>query len=180
MVKKTSIACSPSSGWKKKPSDLCCALAMISPRTLHLLITPIFVVLMLSGCGGKEAETHAEEPAVRQFIERYFSTWSARDMAGYAACFHDHARISFVQNGQLQTSGLTDFLHSQKMSHAQAAEPMTEVPTSMRLLIDDRAALAMVRWKLTKGMKIVLGTDNFSLVKTTQGWRIASLVFYND
>lgn len=123
---------------------------------------------------------HPAEPAVRSFLERYFSTWSAKDMDGYGACFHPQARITFVQNGVPQTQGLTDFLHGQKMGHATAREPMTEVPTGMQILMDDRTAQAAVRWKLTQGSRIVTGTDCFTLIKTPDGWAIMSLVFYND
>jgi len=57
---------------------------------------------------------------------------------------------------------------------------MTEVPTGMKILRDDRTAQASVRWKLTKGAEITTGTDCFTLIKTSTGWKIMSLVFYND
>lgn len=57
---------------------------------------------------------------------------------------------------------------------------MTEVPTEMNISGDTRVAQAAVRWKLTKGREIITGTDFFTLVKTAEGWKIASLVFYND
>jgi hypothetical protein len=34
--------------------------------------------------------------------------------------------------------------------------------------------------KLTKGADITLGTDCFTLIKSPTGWKIMSLVFYND
>lgn len=146
---------------------------------LRCLLASCFA-LVLASCGPQPAAPHAGEPEVRSFLERYFSTWSAKDMDGYASCFHDQARVIFVQNGAPQSQGLTDFLHGQKMSHAAATTPMTEVPTSMQILMDDRTAQASVRWKLTQGSRVVTGTDCFTLVKTPDGWKIASLVFYND
>ena len=145
-------------------------------------VLPALVLLassFLPSCS-PAAPPHPGEPAVRDFLGRYFSTWSAQDMDGYGACFHPQARISYVQNGMPQTQGLTDFLHGQKMGHATAREPMTEVPTGMQILMDDRTAQASVRWKLTQGSRIVTGTDCFTLIKTPQGWAIMSLVFYND
>lgn len=140
----------------------------------------ILVSSFLPACSPTPAP-HPAEPAVRTFLERYFSTWSAKDMDGYGACFHPQARVSFVQNGVPQTQGLSDFLHGQKMGHATAREPMTEVPTGMKILMDDRTAQASVRWKLTQGSRIVTGTDCFTLIKTPEGgWAIMSLVFYND
>ncbi len=124
---------------------------------------------------------HPEQAGIENFLQRYFSTWSARDMDGYGTCFHPTARITFVEKGGLAGSqGLTDFLHGQKIGHARAVTPMTEVPTEMKISGEPRVAQAEVRWKLTKGHEIITGTDFFTLVKTAEGWKIASLIFYND
>lgn len=117
---------------------------------------------------------------VRDFLNRYFFTWSEKDMEGYGSCFHEQARITLIHRETAQTQGLTDFLHGQKLSHATASSPMKEVPTDMKILRDDRSAQASVRWRLTKGTEITTGTDCFTLIKTPAGWKIMSLVFYND
>ncbi len=65
----------------------------------------ILVSSFLSSCSPTPA-AHPAEPTVRSFLERYFSTWSAKDMDGYGACFHPQARISFVQSGVPQTQGV--------------------------------------------------------------------------
>lgn len=137
----------------------------------------ILVSTFLSSCA---PQARADEQDVHAFLERYFATWSAKDMDGYGACFHEQARIVFVHQGVPQSQGLTDFLHGQKLSHATTTVPMTEVPTDMKILSDERTAQASVRWKLTKGADITLGTDCFTLIKTSTGWKIMSLVFYND
>lgn len=136
------------------------------------------LALMLLGCQPAGSKTDSAD--VREFLTHYFSTWSAKDMDGYGACFHEQARIIFVHQGVPQSQGLTDFLHGQKLSHATTTVPMTEVPTDMKILRDDRTAQASVRWKLTKGAEITLGTDCFTLIQTSAGWKIMSLVFYND
>lgn len=138
----------------------------------------ILVLLLLSSC---TKSASADEAAVRSFLESYFSTWSVKDMDRYGACFDPQARITFLtKDGRAQTDGLTDFLHGQKLAHAQASIPMSEIPTDMKITYDSRVTLAAVRWKLTKGAEIVTGTDNFTLIKTEAGWKIMSLVFYND
>jgi len=138
----------------------------------------LLLLFLISGC--TEAASPGETE-VRTFLNRYFSTWSAKDMDGYGGCFHPQARITFVGKGGVsQSDGLTDFLHGQKLSHAQATAPMTEVPTDMKITMDARVAQAAVRWKLTKGAEIVTGTDYFTLIQTESGWKIVSLVFYND
>jgi hypothetical protein len=139
------------------------------------------IILISSAFSSCSPAPHPAEATVRSFLERYFSTWSKKDMDGYAACFHPQARVSYIQNGAPQTQGVTDFLHGQTMSHATAREPMIEVPLEMRILMDDRAAQAYVRWRLTQGSRVVTGTDCFTLIQKPQGgWAIISLVFYND
>lgn len=138
----------------------------------------LLLLFLISGC--TEAASPGETE-VRTFLNRYFSTWSAKDMDGYGGCFHPQARITFVgKGGASQSDGLTDFLHGQKLSHAQATAPMAEVPTDMKITMDSRVAQAAVRWKLTKGAEIVTGTDYFTLIQAESGWKIVSLVFYND
>jgi hypothetical protein len=146
----------------------------------RFVIHSTFLILVSSFLISCSPQAHADEQDVRTFLERYFATWSAKDMDGYGSCFHEQARITFVHQGVPQSQGLTDFLHGQKLSHATTTVPMTEVPTDMKILRDERTAQASVRWKLTKGGDITLGTDCFTLIKTPNGWKIMSLVFYND
>lgn len=155
-------------------SGLCAIRCLIIPWCIILLAS------LLAGCGAKPAGPGAGDEDVRAFLGTYFSTWSAQDMEGYGACFHPQARVSYVHQGEPHTQGLTDFLHGQKLSHANASAPMTEIPTGMKILRDERIAQASVRWKLTKGAEITTGTDCFTLIKTPSGWKIMSLVFYND
>ncbi|MBB5035511.1 nuclear transport factor 2 family protein [Prosthecobacter vanneervenii] len=157
--------------------------ALLTLVLKRLVLLSSFVILsaaFLSGCGAQEAASRVETADVREFLTHYFSTWSAKDMDGYGACFHEQARVVFVHQGAPHSYGLTDFLHGQKLSHATTTVPMTEVPTDMKILRDDRTAQASVRWKLTKGSEITTGTDCFTLIQTPAGWKIMSLVFYND
>ena len=145
-------------------------------RSLLLLA----LIVSIAGCAGKRTP-HPEDTAIRAFLERYFSTWSAQDMDGYGACFQEQARVVFIEpGGAARSQGLTDFLHGQRLGHSQSAVKMVEVPLEMSISGDTRVAQAAVKWKLTKGAEIVTGMDYFTLAKTPQGWRIASLVFFND
>ncbi|MDP1589377.1 MAG: nuclear transport factor 2 family protein, partial [Prosthecobacter sp.] len=146
----------------------------------RLIVFSSFILLHSAFMAGCSPAQTSDDSDVRAFLTRYFSTWSAKDMDGYGTCFHEQARVTFVHQGMPQSQGLTDFLHGQKLGHAAAAAPMTEVPTDMKILRDDRTAQASVRWKLTKGAEITTGTDCFTLIKTPTGWKIMSLVFYND
>ena len=149
-------------------------------REVSRLIRGLWIVCicLISSC---TQAAHQDQAEITNFLNRYFSTWSAKDMDGYGACFHPTARITFVQGGgSAGSQGLTDFIHGQKLGHEQSREPMVEVPTEMKITGDARVAQAEVRWRLTKGSTIVTGTDYFTLIKTSEGWKIAALVFYND
>ena len=104
---------------------LAITLTVQSMASMALLVLPVSCTKSAS----------ADEAAVRSFLATYFSTWSVKDMDSYGACFHPQARITFVgKNGETQTDGLTDFLHGQKLAHAQSATPMSESPTSLQLM----------------------------------------------
>ena len=149
-------------------------------RGAVLRLVLLCLAAITAGCT-QEGATHPEEQVIRAFLERYFSTWSAQDMEGYGACFQEQARVIFVEKGGgSRSEGLTDFLHGQRLGHTQSPVKMTEVPLDMHITGDARVAQAAVKWKLTKGTDIVTGMDYFTLAKTAQGWRIVSLVFFND
>ena len=123
------------------------------------------------------ADDHA---IVREGLKRIVG--SAQDMEGYASCFHEQARITFVtKQGGTDSYGLTDFLHGQKMAHQNSPSRMTEVPLTIKIELHPPVAQAAVTWKLSKPGGIdETGMDFFTLAKTAGGWRIMSLVFYND
>jgi hypothetical protein len=135
-------------------------------------------LLLVTACS---SPTSPDDPAVRAALERYFATWSARDMEGYAACFHPQARIHFVTSDRgVDSEGLTDFLFSQRMAHQQAKSPLKEVPKSMKITVGKGIAQAHVRWELQKGEGNTTGSDFFTLAKTSEGWRITALVWEQD
>lgn len=149
-------------------------------RSPLLLLVCLLLGVLPPSCTRQET-AHQDEPAVRAFLENYFKTWSSQDMDGYAACFHETARITFVtdRNGTPQTETLADFLFGQRLGHKTATEPMRETPDSISILMDERAALARVPWTLVKGAQKTTGIDHFSLIKTPSGWKIIHLLFYS-
>jgi hypothetical protein len=137
------------------------------------------LLCFLTACASKPG--HPDEATVREFLTRYFSTWSAKDMDGYGACFHPQARVTFVnKNGSADGIGLTDFLHGQKMSHQMAEKPMKEVPLDMQISGDARVTQAAVKWHLTKADGDETGMDYFTLVYAEGKWSILSLAFFID
>lgn len=150
-------------------------------RVLLLALAGWLLAFSLTSCDA-HPEAHPEESAVRAFLERYFSTWSAQDMDGYGACFHETARVTWLpaKGAPPRTDTLSDFLHGQRLGHQTATEPMRETADHMEVLMDERSALARVKWTLVKGAQKTTGIDHFSLIKTPQGWRIIHLLFYSD
>ena len=144
---------------------------------LPRLLTVLAAAMALSCCTGKASD----DKEIRSFLERYFATWSAQDMDGYGACFHDQARITFVgKGGRSESMGLTDFLHSQRMAHQTSPVKMNEVPLEMNIHTGKSITQAAVTWKLTKGSDAETGTDYFTLIKAEGGWHIIALAFDQD
>lgn len=144
------------------------------------LVIRIFLLFTLASCTAQPS-THPDDANIRAFLSRYFSTWSAKDMDGYAACFHPQARVMFIgESGQILSQGLTDFLHSQRLAHETASVPMTEKPVEMTLQGDAKAVQAQVTWVLTKGTTEERGTDFFTLKREGNDWKIVCLVFYGE
>jgi hypothetical protein len=138
------------------------------------------LLLLLPACTAKPT-AHPDDASIRTFLNRYFSTWSAKDMDGYASCFHPQARIHFVDSsGQVTSEGVTDFLHGQRLAHERATVPMTEKPLEMTIQGDAKVVQAQVTWVLTKGSTENRGTDFFTLKRDPSGWKIVSLVFYGE
>lgn len=140
----------------------------------------VLVLLLTVGCAGRKAG-HPREGEVRAALVKYFAVWSSQDMEAYAACFHPQARVFFLdKSGRVTGQGLTDFVHGQRMAHAQSPVAMREEPVEMKFLIDDTAAQAQVTWRLVKGTQEERGTDLFTLKREGNDWKIVSLVFYGE
>ncbi len=151
-------------------------------RSTERLISSWLLLLLISlaSCSPKPA-LHPDDASIRAFLNRYFETWSKRDMEGYGACFDSQARILFVAtDGKIVSEGTVDFLHGQKLAHEQSELPMTERPLEMKIQGDAKVAQATVTWVLSKGSKEERGTDFFTLRRNGAEWKIVSLVFYGE
>lgn len=127
------------------------------------------------------AAVDAREAAVRQLIERYFKSWSSRDLERYGQCFLPQAAVQLIdQQGRVTTMPLGPFLKTQQIAQQQAKQPMIETPESIDVRFEAQLARAVVRWKLVDGERTDEGYDHFTLLETRGGWRIANLIFYSD
>ncbi len=119
------------------------------------------------------------EKDVREFIDRYFRTWSAKDMERYGQCFMPQAAIQLIgPDGRLTTTPLRPFLESQREGHRKSKTGMTEAPESVDVRFEGRLARVVVFWKLVEGERVEYGYDHFTLMPSNGEWRIANLIFY--
>lgn len=115
---------------------------------------------------------------VKKFVERYFRTWSNREMDAYGEGFLREAVVQFLDDrGGVNTQGTPEFLADQR--RYQAARPAKEYPLAADVRFEGPLARAVVHWKLEDGMNPPrYGYDHFTLVKRDGQWRILNLVFY--
>lgn len=142
-------------------------------------ILVIGVLVAATGCTRSEP-SRGLSPHLRAFLERYFESWSAGDMATYRSLFHDRATIVAVAGGRIAYClGPEDFVHRQ--SSSQASRPMVERMTWVEAREDSLAAVARVGWHLTGPNLDVRGVDLFTLLRGPSGtWQITHLLFYQE
>jgi pyroglutamyl-peptidase len=129
--------------------------------------------------GGKQGGRQQDIKDIKEFIGRYFSTWSKQDMKGYDACFLPDACIQHIDaKGRLTTSGRVQFVASQRNYHRNSPVRTTEVAESIDIRFEEKLARVVVFWKLTAGRRTETGYDHFTLMRHEGQWRIVNLVFY--
>ncbi|MEO6054139.1 MAG: nuclear transport factor 2 family protein [Chthoniobacterales bacterium] len=143
----------------------------------------VFIALALGGVGGYWWKTsHDAGPdadSIHEFINQYFTTWSSKDMAGYAACFDSTSMVYFIRDGQVMLrQDKPDFIAGQSEVLRMETKPIEEHPEDMHIVMDNDVAYASVLWKMTKGSTVKRGYDHFVLLRTPKGWQIISLSFY--
>jgi pyroglutamyl-peptidase len=129
--------------------------------------------------GPKPKPDDPRQQEVKEFVNRYFRTWSEQDMKGYNDCFMSDACIQFIDpRGRLHTYPRQEFIANQRDYHRNAPHRAKEVPESTHIRFEAKLARAVVYWKLTAGPRTETGYDHFTLMKYEGDWRIVSLVFY--
>lgn len=123
-----------------------------------------------------QARTVAE---LEQAVERYFSSWSNRDMETYGACFLREAVIHHISDrGEVTRHDLAPFLQWQRQAVRRANPPLIETAERTEITLEANLARALVYWKLTAGSRVEYGYDHFTFVRQNGEWKIVSLIFY--
>lgn len=130
---------------------------------------------------GEETKGKANpgEAEIREFVQRYFKTWSDQDMKGYGECFAPGSVVQFIDpTGRIVSIDKENFVQSQEGYHKESSVRAIEVPVTIDIRSEAMLARAVVYWKLTAGARNEVGYDHFTLIKHPEGWKIVNLVFY--
>jgi pyroglutamyl-peptidase len=119
------------------------------------------------------------EKDVRDLIDRYFLTWSAKDIDRYGQCFMPSAVVQMIDpEGKLSSLPLRAFLDTQREAHRASATDLKEGPETVEVRFEGKLARVVVYWKLVAGEKVEFGYDHYTLMQSGGQWRIANLIFY--
>jgi len=130
---------------------------------------------------GSKAAPPADDPQtaeVRQFVQRYFRSWSNQEMNAYAEGFMSTATIKYIDGrGNVDSQGAREFLANQRLF--QLINKAKEAPLSIDIRFEKRLARVVAYWKLEDGSGTPrYGYDHFTLLKQDGKWKILSLTFY--
>jgi pyroglutamyl-peptidase len=152
----------------------------ITPEYAKQFVQDVLLTWTMLYQGETPKAKEAKQQEIKEFIGRYFSTWSAADMKGYDACFLPDAVIQHIDGqGRLSTTARVDFIASQRDYHRTAPHKTTEVAESIDIRVEEKLVRVVVFWKLTAGPRLEYGYDHFTLLKLNGQWRIVNLVFYS-
>jgi len=128
----------------------------------------------------KPVKEDARTAEVKKFIDRYFRTWSNREMDAYGEGFLREAVVQFIDDrGQVSTQATPEFLADQR--RFQSLRPAKEFPLAADVRFEGPLARAVVHWRLEDGTNPArFGYDHFTLLRRDGQWRILNLVFYGS
>lgn len=105
---------------------------------------------------------------ILKLLERYFTTWSAGDMEGYKALFHEQATIIQVGDGDIYTLGRDEFVE-QQTPEPQDTVGRREWMTSWAINEDAVVAEVIAGYELDFGSGTARGVDRFTLMRGGAG-----------
>lgn len=124
------------------------------------------------------AEAQSEEKAVLAVVQRLFDAMAARDSAAARAVLIPEGRyFSVRENGaQVVVGGATNSEFAERL--AAGKEAMLERMFEPRVLVHGRIAMVWTPYDFHRNRKFShCGVDSFSLLKTSEGWKIAGIVY---
>ena len=134
-----------------------------------------FTILVLLTVAPAFAQTSDEKDAVTA-AQKLFDGMAAHDAAAIRSSVLPDARLYSVrQEGAPAATAVVDFADQIAAMKDALVERFTSAPT---VLIRGRMAQVWGEYEVLRNGKFVhCGVDSFSLLKTVDGWKIATIVF---
>lgn len=140
--------------------------------------TRLVWALLLTGSASWCAGEPSEEKAVLAVVQRLFDAMAARDSAAARAVLIPEGRyFSVRENGaQVVVGGATHPQFAERL--ASGKEAMLERMFEPRVFIHGRIAMVWTAYDFHRNRKFShCGVDSFSLLRTSEGWKIAGFVY---
>lgn len=139
------------------------------------LLFSIFIILIFSSCA---QEPSAEETEIINVVEKFFSAMAAHDKDAAVSVLIPEGQFFSIREDSSGTvwrnSSHQDFLEQLTTSEQNWLERMWEP----KILIHDRIAVLWANYDFYREKKFShCGVDAFSLLKTTEGWKIAGIIY---
>ncbi len=139
------------------------------------LIFCIFISLIFSSCA---QEPSAEETEIINVVEKFFGAMAAHDKEAAVSVLIPQGQFFSIREDSSgavwRNSSHQDFLEQIATSEQNWLERMWEP----KILIHDRIAVLWANYDFYRDKKFShCGVDAFSLLKTTEGWKIAGIIY---
>jgi hypothetical protein len=149
----------------------------------------IIMLACFAGCAFKtenKKTTNAEHAEIREFLEDYYWTMSARDWPAYAAFFSGEATLTTIWQSEedpepvITTHTITEFL--EQTGEGPDSQPVFEEKmVNAEIEIKKDLASAWVKYEAKFGSPDNLmewtGYDLFSMIRHHNEWKIVSIVY---
>lgn len=138
--------------------------------------TPLFVVI-LALARSAPLPAQSAEAEVLEVVNRLFEGMRAADSAAVRSVFHPRARLASTgsrdESPQLQVIPIARFI----AAVGAAQDEWNELILDPEVRIDDNLATVWTKYEFYLADTFShCGVDAFQLVRTTEGWKIISLV----
>lgn len=145
---------------------------------LHNGAMRLFTPLLLFAIVSLPAQTSDEKEAIAA-VQRTFDGMAAHDAAMIRATMLPEARLYSVRdNGAPTTTAIADFINQIAANKSELLERFTSPP---QVSIHGRMAQVWGEYEFLRDGKFNhCGVDSASLLKTAEGWKIATIVYTTE
>ena len=128
------------------------------------------------GTGVIPGETDEDIRSVNEFLDTFQERYSARDIKGVSRLFMDISTVMVDFEGRLTAFTIEDWLDMTENVFDRNSR-ISDKLTERSITVYGKIAVATCRYDFKSATEHSSGHDIFSLVRTPDGWRIASLMY---